>query len=367
MLDCTNSKLTKAQVLFLKGKGKALELLRLKIKPCSTLSALNNPDFRIRALGLQRLNSKARTIYLPVIKNMLRDDNELVRLKATRIVWLLTSDPFGELSELIDDQSQLVKTAALELIATLNTLPTSTLFQAISKKSLNEGEKQIGISTKPPQIEGIFIYGSEDEFKMVRTATINAIYEQALNDYEFANAATPFLIDMFNDEDASLRLNAVFNVHKLNSKWTLFVSDDLVQSVLLTVLDADRRVRHLAYKMMSSLKFTSFSGFKAIASILITNANTSTDMIQKDETMTESLYTLTNGNMVYDENLKYSFPNIYENVDSAETDEQLLYAALSGLGRSHPEFTGILFLNRNISVIYIERFCISCTKTKARR
>jgi hypothetical protein len=76
-------------------------------------------------------------------------------------------------------------------------------------------------------------------------------------------------IDMFNDENENVRLNALSVLKKLNQKWTFSVSDDLVDSIVLSLQDQDFRVRKLAYSLVSDLHFKSILKLDQMIDLMI--------------------------------------------------------------------------------------------------
>jgi hypothetical protein len=149
---------------------------------------------------------------------------------------------------------------------------------------------------------GLFIYASEDEYKIVRNAAINSMFILGMKSFEFAKSSLGFLIDLFNDEDETTRQKAVENVYKLNGKWNLIISDSLVSSIILILLDTNEKVKRISYKLSAVIKLNSFGGFESIVKVLI-------KIIQNDK-------------------------------------ETILFRALSGLARNHPRYTGICINNQ---------------------
>ena len=56
---------------------------------------------------------------------------------------------------------------------------------------------------------GAFVHGLEDEFLEVRTAAVDSLCELANQSPSFAFTSLDFLVDMFNDEIETVRLNAI--------------------------------------------------------------------------------------------------------------------------------------------------------------
>ena len=62
---------------------------------------------------------------------------------------------------------------------------------------------------------GAFVRGLEDEFMEVRTAAVDSLCELANQNSSFAAMSCDFLVDMFNDEIESVRLNSINSLIKI--------------------------------------------------------------------------------------------------------------------------------------------------------
>jgi hypothetical protein len=83
--------------------------------------------------------------------------------------------------------------------------------------------------------------------------------ELACTSQVFADGCLTFMVDMFNDETDSIRLHAITSISKVAGQWQLFVSDDILSSLLLILSHNDVGIQREAYKMMAHLRFTSRS------------------------------------------------------------------------------------------------------------
>jgi hypothetical protein len=92
----------------------------------------------------------------------------------------------------------------------------------------------------------------------------------------FALLSLPFLIDMFNDEDSSVRLVAVQCVAQLNLLWKMAVDEELLKAFALILRDLDLPVRKFAHEMirfllflLRGLNFTEITQYSYIIDVLV--------------------------------------------------------------------------------------------------
>ena len=122
---------------------------------------------------------------------------------------------------------------------------------------------------------------------------------------KFATTALGFLIDMFNDEDSEIRIDAVHCIAKLGTKWPLVLNDDCIKSVILILLDKDTNVRKLAYQMlryfMCNKRVLFFQSSSCVSSII---------------------------------------KILYQNLVSNEQDREFIYNSLGGIAQNYPKLVG---------------------------
>jgi HEAT repeat len=148
--------------------------------------------------------------------------------------------------------------------------PEHLLMQSLSKKECSDKIEDLDLNIDPGDIPvdewkagnlsstyGSFIHGSEDEFRLTRIAAISIFFvnldsmtQIGLLSKKFAILAFPFIIDMFNDEDAAVRLIAVQCVAQLNELWKMVVDDEIIKAVILILRDLEEPVRKFAHQMI---------------------------------------------------------------------------------------------------------------------
>jgi hypothetical protein len=95
------------------------------------------------------------------------------------------------------------------------------------------------------------------------------MYRLAMFSKPFAVEAVEQFIDMFNDENEEVRLNALSKLRRLNRKWTFSISDSLIDSMILSLQDQDFRVRNLAYSLVSDLHFKSLVKLDQMVDLMV--------------------------------------------------------------------------------------------------
>jgi integrator complex subunit 4 len=111
---------------------------------------------------------------------------------------------------------------------------------------------------------GAFIHGLEDEFEIVRTASVLSLRELACNNQDFAQKTIPFLVDMFNDEFLTVRLQAIMAISKIAERWNIVVNTELVQSLILILGDQNPSLQAATFKMLGNLQFENHSNLEAV-------------------------------------------------------------------------------------------------------
>ena len=182
--------------------------------------------------------------------------------------------------EAVNDASSDIRAQALQLMGTMQNSTTYVLLQTLSKeifdmrelrsnrdmktkshlKRLEAGDFDISgdISLLKSSMCGAFIHGLEDEFSVVRSCAIDAICELACCSKEFTDSCVPFLIDMFNDESISIRVNAITSLAKMSETWNLNIKDELIEAIFLAVFDGESEVRSSTLKLIGYFSACNF-------------------------------------------------------------------------------------------------------------
>ena len=120
-------------------------------------------------------------------------------------------------------------------------------------------------------IQDLVVHGTESEFRKIRLATLEMIFNLASNNLEIAQYAIGVFYDMFNDESELIRMKAVTFAIELNEKEREEISNDHFSRIQLILGDQSTEIRNLAYKLVKLLKFADSN--KLIATIRILSLN----------------------------------------------------------------------------------------------
>ena len=102
----------------------------------------------------------------------------------------------------------------------------------------------------------------------MRIATLEMLHNLAKERNEITDYAKDVFYDMFNDEDFSIRKNAVLYCLEMNDDGINQIHFSRLQLILG---DQSHEIRNLAYKLVGSLQYTSSQQLIKIISILTSN------------------------------------------------------------------------------------------------
>lgn len=99
---------------------------------------------------------------------------------------------------------------------------------------------------------GALVQGLEDEFLEVRMASVNSMCQLALSNPPFAELSLDFLVDMFNDEIESVRLQAIYSLTKISRH--IILREDQIEVMLGSLEDYSVEVREGLHLMLGACK-----------------------------------------------------------------------------------------------------------------
>lgn len=271
---------------------------------------MDSPDARVRAQAMNSLLCMgSRSIQLPAslysrADKALKDDYECGRREALQLIYELSQrhpdylirldsqtevrlidDAFGKICSAISDLSMQIRSFAAELLGGLSKVNSEFLFQTLDKKLMSNmrrkktsheralenytsGEWSSGrkwaddapqeyvnsesISLIDSGACGALVQGLEDEFFEVRMASVNSLCRLALINPPFAELSLDFLVDMFNDEIESVRLQAIHSLTRISEH--IILREDQIEVMLGSLEDYSVEVREGLHLMLGACK-----------------------------------------------------------------------------------------------------------------
>ncbi|XP_041355136.1 integrator complex subunit 4-like [Gigantopelta aegis] len=237
----------------------------------------------------------------------LKDDFEDVRDKAIKLMWVLShlypessvpipdssedlrliDDAFAKICNMVNDISVKVKVQAANVLGSLHLVSPKFLEQTLDKKLMSSlrrkksaherardlyqsGEWSTGQKwaddapreeVNPESISlmavgscGAFVHGLEDEFLEVRNATLDSLCELAAQSPVFAHMSQDSIIDMFNDEIDSVRLNAISSLKKISQH--IAIRQDQLEIILGVLQDFSFETRETLRDMLGDMRLS---------------------------------------------------------------------------------------------------------------
>lgn len=252
---------------------------------------LSDPVDIVRKVCLELISEN--NLILPsyqIITTLLADIEWTVRIEAIKVLWLLVlsnplnitsirnlplkDDAFLRLCDMVNDNNTKVRIQAIKTLGLFKNVDTDILLQTLDKQKLSslkvepkrieskaildpgdfeiESEKEF-VNVFDAGAYGAFIHGLEDEFRLVRLASIDSICELSFTSRSFMLKSINFLMDMFIDEDDSVRLlsvNAICKIVANKSDGMLKIDNEQVNDSISIIQDSSIPSRLSAYKMI---------------------------------------------------------------------------------------------------------------------
>ena len=252
----------------------------------------------------------------------LRDDYETVREAALRLVHVLAhtypeqpvaltgsdqtvrlaDDAFGHICNAINDLGVRVRVRAATLLGSMTSVSTRFLEQTLDKKLMSNmrrkrsgherlrtlvvrGEWSSGkkwgddapkeelhadtVSLMSSGACGAFVHGLEDEFLEVRAAALQSMTELATLHPHFAEMSLDFIVDMFNDEIAEVRLRAVDSLSRIGQMITL--REDQLDEILAVLEVYSIDTREGLHRMLGDCRLGNTDSLKLCVEKLLKN------------------------------------------------------------------------------------------------
>uniref|UniRef100_A0A6B2KXX4 Clathrin/coatomer adaptor adaptin-like N-terminal domain-containing protein n=1 Tax=Arcella intermedia TaxID=1963864 RepID=A0A6B2KXX4_9EUKA len=253
--------------------------------------SLNDDDLNVRVEGIK---------FLWIMANLY--PHRVVQIKNQGPKVTLVNYVFQKICSCLYDTSSRVRAMACALLGTLQHVDSNLLLQALSKRIINtdepEKEDEEGTdfdafqgneknvfgeavssnsdililndtSLNANAAAGAFVHGLEDEFMAVRSATIDSICEVSLRSLKFCSRAIAPLVDMFNDEIDTVRINAMNSLRKLGSaaKFT----EEQTQIILSGLEESQQNGRFAVHLLIRSTQLTSTQCLTATIQALLLN------------------------------------------------------------------------------------------------
>ncbi|XP_066258718.1 integrator complex subunit 4 [Euwallacea similis] len=291
-------------------------------------SYFNNGDARVRSQAfstvilLYERGFKVNPNIYVYVSCALRDDYEIVRSVALKLIWILGNaypeneilvpgsiheirlidDAFGKICNGVTDLSMQVRTLAAKLLGGMKQVSPKFLTQTLDKKlmsnmrrkrtahelaweNVTSGEWASGkkwaddapkellnadsISLMSSGACGAFVHGLEDEFLEVRSAAVESLCQLSISNPNFANMALDFMVDMFNDEIEDVRLKAIDSLGLISEH--IVLRDDQLETILGALEDFSQDVREGLHRMLASCKMSTTAGLKMCVDKLLDN------------------------------------------------------------------------------------------------
>ncbi|XP_014245422.1 integrator complex subunit 4 [Cimex lectularius] len=273
---------------------------------------IHSQDARVRCAAMETLvkvqEKEVKTEQIPVslypdICQALNDDYEIVRAAALKIVCIigitysenlvkvnklneeirLIDDTFSKVCHAVNDLSMNVRLQAMQLLGSMTKVSPTFLNQTLDKKLMSNMRKKKSLHERSNEMVtsgewssgkkwaddapkellhkdevnvvssgscGAFVHGLEDEFMEVRTASVRALCNLALDHPDFALVSLDFLVDMFNDEIEAVRIEAIDSLTRMSRH--IVLREHQLETILGALEDYSIDVREGLHRMLAA-------------------------------------------------------------------------------------------------------------------
>ncbi|ESN98447.1 hypothetical protein HELRODRAFT_101627 [Helobdella robusta] len=251
----------------------------------------------------------------------LDDDHEGIRLVAMKIIWIiaqqhphkfllsngngskkLIDDCFVNLCEFMNDSSPKVRTQAATLLGSMHGVSLQFLSQTLDKKLMSnmrrkttshERQKELfrsgewssgkkwGDDSPKECLDadsitiisggacGAFVHGLEDEIAAVRNASIVSMGDLSCRHVDFSHMCHDFIVDMFNDEIDSVRLNAINSLAKMSR--SIVMREEQLDIIVGVLKDFYAEIREAMHALLCCCRLATKSGMDSLVMSLLDN------------------------------------------------------------------------------------------------
>ena len=151
-----------------------------------------------------------------------------------------------------------IRRAGFELIADLKQVDNLLLKQAFAKGRIDDLADLV-----PDSACGLFVHGMEDEYERVRVACMRAMDAHLPRDVLNPLIIDP-LIDGFNDDSSTIRLQSVKLLTKIAKQYSIALEEENAEALASLLVDDERVVRTSVHELIAIVRLGSVACLNAI-------------------------------------------------------------------------------------------------------
>jgi hypothetical protein len=173
----------------------------------------------------------------------------------------LHSWAFSKLCERVNDIDRRNRVLACDGLGKLALVEEEVLLRAFDKAGPRESDWCAA---------GAFIIALEDQYALIRSTVIRSIFRISLVSRRFADAATDFIIDTFNDESDGVRLVAIRTLYGICLVHRVSMGLGHLESTLCLLDDANEEIRVAVRQLLQVAHLGDDSGDEGVECLLRT-------------------------------------------------------------------------------------------------